>query len=47
MGEMGYREWTRLADFCQGDRRGLQLPGGIRVRRKGRVIQAGPANGGT
>jgi tRNA(Ile)-lysidine synthase len=47
MGEMGYREWTRLAELAQGRRSALDLPGGIRVRRKGRVIQVGPANGGS
>jgi tRNA(Ile)-lysidine synthase len=47
MGEMGYREWTRLADLCRGSHKALDLPGSIRVRVKGRVIQAGPVNGGT
>jgi len=47
MGEMGYREWARLAELAQGGRSAIDLPGGIRVRRKGRVIQVGPTNGGT
>lgn len=46
MGEMGFREWTRLAELCRGGHKALDLPGGIRVRVKGRVIQAGPSNGG-
>src|SRR5205085_2040349 len=41
-GEMGYREWERLAEIAAGRRTALDLPGGIRVRRTGRVIQAGP-----
>jgi tRNA(Ile)-lysidine synthase len=47
MGEMGFPEWTRLAELCRGGHQALDLPGGIRVRLKGRVIQVGPANGGT
>src|SRR5262249_24095311 len=38
MGEMGFRQWIRLADLCRGRYSALDLPGGIRVRCKGRVI---------
>jgi tRNA(Ile)-lysidine synthase len=44
--EMGYREWERLARLCLGGPRALDLPGGIRVRRHRRVIQAGPEPSG-
>jgi tRNA(Ile)-lysidine synthase len=47
MGEMGYREWTRLAELCRGGHRALDLPGGVRARLRENVIQVGPGNGGT
>jgi tRNA(Ile)-lysidine synthase len=47
-GEMGRDEWGRLAGLTMGLVPALDLPGGIHVRRKERVIQAGPrlAKGG-
>jgi tRNA(Ile)-lysidine synthase len=47
MGEMGYREWTRLAELCRGGFNALDLPGCVRARRRTHVIQVGPANGET
>jgi tRNA(Ile)-lysidine synthase len=44
MGEMGYREWTRLAELCRGGHRALDLPGGVRARLRENVIQVGPGN---
>jgi tRNA(Ile)-lysidine synthase len=40
--EMGYREWDRLAGLCRGQPAAIDLPGGIRARRRGLVIQVGP-----
>ncbi|HEY1376722.1 MAG TPA: tRNA lysidine(34) synthetase TilS [Gemmataceae bacterium] len=44
---MGFREWDRLAGLCRGGPAAVDLPGGVRARRHGPVIQVGPANGGT
>jgi tRNA(Ile)-lysidine synthase len=41
---MGYREWDGLAALCRGKPAAMDLPGGIRVRRRGTVIQVGPAS---
>lgn len=41
-GDMGFREWDRLAAICRGGPTAIDLPGRIRVRRLERVIQAGP-----
>jgi tRNA(Ile)-lysidine synthase len=40
--EMGFREWDRLAGLCRGKPSAIDLPGGIRARRRGLVIQVGP-----
>jgi hypothetical protein len=42
MGEMGFREWDRLAELCLGAMAATDLPGRIRARRSGRVVRAGP-----
>jgi hypothetical protein len=39
---MGFREWDRLAAFCRGGAAALDLPGRLRVRRRGNIIQIGP-----
>jgi hypothetical protein len=44
---MGFREWDRLAVLCRGGPAALDLPGGVRARRRGSVIQVGPTNEGT
>jgi tRNA(Ile)-lysidine synthase len=38
---MGYREWERLVDLAAGGTLALDLPGGVRARRRERVIQVG------
>jgi tRNA(Ile)-lysidine synthase len=44
--DMGFREWDRLAELCRGGPAAIDLPGGIRARRRGAVIQVGPTHGG-
>jgi tRNA(Ile)-lysidine synthase len=44
MGAMGSREWDRLAEFLIGHAAALDLPGGIQVRRRARVVLIGPAS---
>jgi tRNA(Ile)-lysidine synthase len=44
---MGFREWDRLARQCRGGPAAIDLPGRIRARRRGTVIQVGPADGGS
>jgi tRNA(Ile)-lysidine synthase len=43
---MGFREWDRLAALCRGGPTAIDLPGGLRARRRGAVIQIGPMSGG-
>jgi tRNA(Ile)-lysidine synthase len=43
--DMGFREWDRLAAFCRGGPTAMDLPGGLRIRRRGNVIQIGPIAG--
>jgi tRNA(Ile)-lysidine synthase len=43
---MGFREWDRLAALCSGGPAALDLPGRVRARRRERVIQVGPSDGG-
>ena len=43
--EMGFREWDRLAGLCRGGPVAIDLPGSIRARRVGTVIQVGPIGG--
>jgi hypothetical protein len=43
---MGFREWDRLAALCRGGPAALDLPGGLRARRRDTVIQVGPTKGG-
>jgi tRNA(Ile)-lysidine synthase len=45
-GAMGFRKWDRLAALCSGEPAALDLPGGIRARQCGPVIQVGPTEGG-
>lgn len=42
-GEMGFREWDRLAGLCIGEGNALDLPGGVHARQTGRVVRVGPA----
>jgi tRNA(Ile)-lysidine synthase len=41
VGEMGYREWERLAEVAAGEGVALDLPGGVCARRRERVVQVG------
>jgi tRNA(Ile)-lysidine synthase len=41
---MGCREWDRLAVLCRGGPAALDLPGRLRARRRGNIIQVGPAD---
>jgi tRNA(Ile)-lysidine synthase len=43
---MGFREWDRLAKLCRGGEAAIDLPGRMRARRRGKVIQIGPIDGG-
>jgi tRNA(Ile)-lysidine synthase len=40
-GEMGFHDWDRLAGAALGETTGVDLPGGIRVRCRERVVQIG------
>jgi tRNA(Ile)-lysidine synthase len=42
MGSMGFKEWKRLAEFAGGEDTTVDFPGGIRVRRRERVVLVGP-----
>jgi tRNA(Ile)-lysidine synthase len=44
-GDMGFREWDRLAAFCRRGPTAIDLPGRIRARRVAKVIQVGPIDG--
>lgn len=44
--EMGFREWDRLARLARGGPSAIDLPGRIRARRRQRIIQVGPIDGG-
>jgi tRNA(Ile)-lysidine synthase len=41
LGEMGYGEWNRLAALVAGTASAVDLPGRIRARRRGTVVQIG------
>jgi tRNA(Ile)-lysidine synthase len=41
---MGFREWDRLAGLALAELSALDLPGGIRARRRQRVVQVGPVS---
>jgi tRNA(Ile)-lysidine synthase len=43
MGEMDHAAWSRLAVLARTGSGALDLPGGMRARRKERVLQVGPA----
>jgi tRNA(Ile)-lysidine synthase len=43
MGEMGFAQWQRLAALVAAQAGSHDLPGGIRARRQGRVVQLGPS----
>jgi hypothetical protein len=45
--EMGYDEWDRLAALCHDGPAALDLPGEVRARRRGSVIQVGPTDRGS
>ena len=46
MDAMDHRAWLRLADLAHGQSGGGDdYPGGIRARRRGNVVQLGPAHG--
>jgi tRNA(Ile)-lysidine synthase len=44
MGAMAFRDWDRLADFLAGHATALDLPEGIRARRRARVVLIGPVS---
>jgi tRNA(Ile)-lysidine synthase len=41
MSQMTFEKWRRLLAVCQDDRTSLDLPGGIRARSRGAVMQIG------
>jgi tRNA(Ile)-lysidine synthase len=43
MGGMGFAEYERLADLVAASAGAHDLPGGVHARRRGRVLQVGPA----
>ncbi len=40
-GEIGFDAWDRMAGVVVGEAGTVDLPGGVRVRRRGRVVQVG------
>jgi tRNA(Ile)-lysidine synthase len=42
MRSMGFKKWQRLAEFAGGEDAAIDLPGGIRVRHRTRVVLVGP-----
>jgi tRNA(Ile)-lysidine synthase len=42
MGNMGFKEWQRLAEFAGGEDAAIDFPGGIRIRHRTRVVLVGP-----
>jgi hypothetical protein len=42
LGSMDFAGWDRLAAVALGEARAVDLPGGIRARRRHRVVQLGP-----
>jgi hypothetical protein len=36
---MGFREWQRVAAVARGELTAADLPGPVRVRRRGKVVQ--------
>jgi tRNA(Ile)-lysidine synthase len=44
MGEMGFDAWERVAAVALGEAAAADLPGGVRVRCRGRVVQVGRAD---
>jgi tRNA(Ile)-lysidine synthase len=41
MGEMGFAQWRRLEELARSEAGAHDLPGGVRARRQGRVLQLG------
>jgi tRNA(Ile)-lysidine synthase len=41
MAEMGFDAWERLAAVARGESAAVDLPGGVRARGRGRVVQVG------
>jgi tRNA(Ile)-lysidine synthase len=39
LGEMGYEKWRQISEIARRERPALDLPGGVRVRRVGHVMQ--------
>jgi hypothetical protein len=42
MGKMGFADWDRLTQLLAGEKAALDLPGGIRARRRDHVVLIGP-----
>jgi len=42
MGKMGFEDWDRLTQLLAGEKAALDLPGGIRARRRDHVVLIGP-----
>ena len=42
MGKMGFEDWDRLTQLLAGEKAALDLPGGIRARRRDHVVLVGP-----
>jgi tRNA(Ile)-lysidine synthase len=40
--DMGYEDWRRVTAVVRGEERAVDLPGGLRVSRRGAVVRAGP-----
>ena len=41
VGAMGFGAWERVAAAALGEAAATDLPGGVRVRRRGAVVQVG------
>jgi tRNA(Ile)-lysidine synthase len=41
MSEMGFDAWDRVAAVACGEATAADLPGGLSIRRRGRVVQVG------
>jgi tRNA(Ile)-lysidine synthase len=39
LGEMAFAQWQRLAEVARGERNAVDLPGGVRARQLGHVVQ--------
>ena len=43
MGAMDFAAWERVAAVAEGELREVDLPGGVRIHCRERVVQIGPA----